>query len=120
MYTLKGILKVKSDTVQVSDSFKKREFVVEDKSGQYAQTIQFQLAQDRCEQLDKFVTGQPVSVTFFLRGKEWTNPKDGQVKYFNTLDAWKIELDSIQGTDAEAKQSNGETFVAEGDDDLPF
>jgi len=33
MYTLKGELKVISPVVQVSDSFKKREFVVIDASG---------------------------------------------------------------------------------------
>lgn len=120
MYEIKGTLKVKGETVQVSDSFKKREFVVEDKSGKYAQVIQLQLVQDRCDLLDSFITGQPVKVVFFLRGREWTNPKDGQVKYFNTLDAWKIELDSVQGSSAEAKQSNTDSFVAEGDDDLPF
>ena len=32
MFTLSGILKVKSDTQQVSEKFKKREFVVTDAS----------------------------------------------------------------------------------------
>jgi hypothetical protein len=119
MYTLKGELKVISPTQQVSDSFKKREFVVVDASGQYAQTSQFQAVQDRCELLDRFKVGDSVEVTFFLRGREWTNPKDGQVRFFNSLDAWKVEpLGS--GTDKVTSVNNAETFVAEGDDDLPF
>lgn len=119
MYTLKGELKVISPVQQVSDSFKKREFVVVDASGQYAQTIQFQAVQDRCELLDKFKVGDNVEVTFFLRGREWTNPKDGQVRFFNSLDAWKVEpIGSESGSVTTA--SNAETFVAEGDDDLPF
>ncbi|MEO9533640.1 MAG: DUF3127 domain-containing protein [Crocinitomicaceae bacterium] len=119
MYTLKGELKVVNDTQQISDSFKKREFVVVDASGQYAQTILFQAVQDRCDLLNNFKVGDNVEVTFFLRGREWTNPKDGVVRFFNSLDAWKIEpLGSSTGTPASA--DNAETFVAEGDDDLPF
>ena len=119
MYTLKGELKVINDVQQISDSFKKREFVVVDASGQYAQTILFQAVQDRCDLLNNFKVGDNVEVTFFLRGREWTNPKDGVVRFFNSLDAWKIEpLGDSTGTPASA--DNAETFVAEGDDDLPF
>lgn len=119
MYTLKGELKVISPVQKVSDSFRKREFVVIDASGQYAQTIQFQAVQDRCELLDKFKVGDNVEVTFFLRGREWTNPKDGQVRFFNSLDAWKVELAGAE-TGKVTNVNNAETFVAEGDDDLPF
>ena len=119
MYTLKGELKVINDVQQISDSFKKREFVVLDASGQYPQTILFQTVQDRVDLLDNFNVGDNVEVTFFLRGREWTNPKDGVVRYFNSLDAWKIEA---LGSSSEkpASADNAETFVQEGDDDLPF
>ena len=119
MYTLKGELKVIGDVQQISDSFKKREFVVLDASGQYPQTIMFQAVQDRTDLLNNFNVGDNVEVTFFLRGREWTNPKDGQVKYFNSLDAWKIEPLG-DATDKPASADSAETFVAEGDDDLPF
>jgi len=102
MYTLKGTIKVIGDVKQVTDSFKKREFVVIDKSGKYEQTIQLQLSQDNCNAIDKFKVGEEVEVTFFLRGREYTSPKDGKVSYFNSLDAWKIDYagqhaDAIQG-----------------------
>lgn len=116
MYTLKGELKVIGDTQQVSDSFKKREFVVVDASGQYAQTISFQAVQDRVDLLNNLKVGDNVEVTFFLRGREWTNPKDNTVRYFNSLDAWKIDPIGAGGASTTAP----ETFVAEGDDDLPF
>jgi len=119
MYTLKGELKVIGDTQQVSDSFKKREFVVVDASGQYAQTISFQAVQDRVDLLNNMKVGDSVEVTFFLRGREWTNPKDNTVRYFNSLDAWKIEPLGAGGATA-SNPSNAQTFVAEGDDDLPF
>lgn len=120
MYTLKGELKVINDVQQISDSFKKREFVVVDASGQYAQTILFQAVQDRCELLDNFKVGDLVEVTFFLRGREWTNPKDGAVRYFNSLDAWKVDAISTGTDQPTTTAENAETFVAEGDDDLPF
>lgn len=91
MYTLKGELKVISPVQQISDSFKKQEFVVIDSTGQYAQTIQFQAVQDRCDLLNNFKVGDNVEVSFFLNGREWTNPKDGSIRVFNSLDAWKIE-----------------------------
>lgn len=120
MYTLKGELKVIQPVVQVSDSFKKREFVVVDASGQYAQTIQFQVVQDRCDILDKLKVGDSVDVTFFLRGREWTNPKDGVIKYFNTLDAWKVEKIGGEQNGNPTPPAELNSDAKEGDDDLPF
>lgn len=109
MYTLKGEIKAIGDTQQVSDSFKKRDFVVTDASGQYAQHIQLQMVQDRTDILDAYKVGQSVEVTFFLKGREWTNPKDNSVRYFNTLDAWKIQPLNQGATPS----GSAETFVAE-------
>ncbi len=86
---ISGTLKRISDSVHVSDKFKKREFVLTDSSTQYPQHIQFQLSQDRCTLIDNFKEGDQVEVHFNLRGREWTSPQD-EIKYFNTLDAWKI------------------------------
>ena len=119
MFTLKGELKVINETRQVSEKFKLREFVVTDASGQYPQTIQFQSVQDRCDMLDQHKVGDMVEVFFNLRGREWTNPQ-GEIKVFNTLDAWKIMPLSATNSAQPATTENAETFVAEGDDDLPF
>lgn len=89
-YKITGTLKVKNDTVQVSQSFSKREFVLTDDSSKYPQDIQFQLSQDKCSLLDTVNQGDKVTVSFGLKGREWINPQ-GEAKYFNTLDAWKIE-----------------------------
>ena len=87
---IKGIIKKISETVQISDRFRKREFVVEySNNPDYPQPLQFEMVQDRCEFLDSFQEGQEVEVHFDLRGREWTNPQ-GQVKYFNSLQAWKL------------------------------
>ena len=111
-YTAKGTVKVLSDTVKISDSFKKRTIVIEDNSDQYPQVIEFQAVQDNCLKLDSINVGDSVEISFNLRGREWTSPKDGTVRYFNTLDLWKV--DKIGAT------QQAETFVDEGDEDLPF
>ena len=87
---IKGKIKKISETLQISDRFRKREFVVEySNNPDYPQPIQFEMVQDRCELLDEFQEGQEVEVHFDLRGREWTSPQ-GQVKYFNSLQAWKL------------------------------
>ena len=123
-YEAEGRLFKKFDTAQVTDTFKKREFVLEIEDGAYTQIIKFQLVQGNCEKLDPFNEGDQLKVTFSLRGREYT--KDGRTSYFTNLDAWRIE----NASPAEA----GNTAAPEGDsfptltdepavdanDDLPF
>ena len=55
------------DTVQVSERFRKREFVLEYADNpEYPEYIKFELAQDRCELLDSFQPGQKVRVDLDL------------------------------------------------------
>jgi len=112
MYTIKGKLKTVNDTVKVTDSFSKREIVILDDSSQYPQTIMLQLAQDKCDVVDAFKVGDSVEVFFNLRGREWTNPQ-GEVKVFNTLDAWKIQKVEGVATPSVAP-------VEDDSDPLPF
>jgi hypothetical protein len=79
----KGTIKTIMQTQQVSDKFKKREFVVTTE-GQYPQDVLFQVTQDKCNVLDSFKQGQSVTVAFNLKGRESNG------KYYNTLEAWKI------------------------------
>ncbi len=79
------------DTKQVSEKFSKREFVIEMLDNpKYPQTVLFQLTGDRCAQLDRLQVGDEVRIDFSLRGREWKSPS-GEVKYFNSLDVWKVE-----------------------------
>jgi len=90
-FKMKGVIKVIKPTQQVSEKFSKREFVVTDNSDdKYTQDILFELKQDKTSLLDNFMQGQEVEVSFNLKGREWTSPQ-GDVKYFNTLDAFKID-----------------------------
>jgi hypothetical protein len=119
MYELKGTIKVIKPTEVISDKFKKREFVVTDNSSQYPQIIAFQCVQDKCSLLDNYSVGQDVKVNFNLRGREWAG-KDNVVKYFISLDAWKIE--SIGATNSEPSSAPVPEVDSFSDDegDLPF
>ncbi|MBL4632713.1 MAG: DUF3127 domain-containing protein [Kofleriaceae bacterium] len=77
------------ETKQITERFTKREFVVEIEDGKYPQQVLFQMTGDRCSNLDSFREGQEIKVEFNLRGREWTSPK-GEVKYFNSLDVWRL------------------------------
>ena len=85
-----GKLRAIFDTKQVSERFTKREFVLELTDGKYPQSVLFQLTGDRCAILDQFRVGDEVRLEFNLRGREWKSPQ-GDVKYFNSLDVWRIE-----------------------------
>ena len=72
MFQVQGILKVKNNEVQVSDRFRKREFVLTvDPSSQYPQHVQFQLVQDKCSLINDVNIGEEIKVSFNLRGREW-------------------------------------------------
>lgn len=86
-----GTVKLKTDTTKVSEKFQKRDFVVVD-NGQYPQHVIFQVNQDRCSLLDNVKVGDEVTVHFNLQGREWKDPKANEVKHFNTLVAYKIEI----------------------------
>lgn len=88
---IKALLIEKFDTQQISDAFKKREFVVEYASNpSYPEFIKFELIQDKCDLIDGFNANQEIIIHFNLKGRKWTDPQ-GNVKYFNTLQAWKLE-----------------------------
>ena len=117
-----GILKVKTEAQQVSDKFRKREFVLTDNSSQYPQHISFQLTQDKCSLIDQYNVGDELKVHFNLRGREWTSPK-GEIKYFNTLEAWRIEGGNSGSSNASSNNAMNDvaTFTAASqEDDLPF
>jgi len=128
---IKGKIKNISETIQISDRFRKRELVVEySNNPEYPQVIQFEIVQDRCEMLDQFKDGQQVEIHFDLRGREWKNPQ-GEIKYFNTLQAWKIvSLERQEESNSPSKQDDTSEKLNnqekpgwlenENVDDLPF
>ena len=80
-----------SDTVQVKETFRKREFVLEYADNpQYPEYVKFECIQDKCDMLDSYSAGQDVTVSFNLKGRKWVDPQ-GTTKYFNSLQAWRMQ-----------------------------
>ncbi|HEC42141.1 MAG TPA: DUF3127 domain-containing protein [Bacteroides sp.] len=123
-FELAGKLIEKFDVVQVSDSFRKREFVIEKTENQggmeFTDHIKFQLTQDRCNLLDSLNLQDEIRVKFNIRGRRWV--KDSNVSYFTNLEAWRIEK-----TAESPEKPPPPSFPADEDappsaefDDLPF
>src|ERR1043165_9776612 len=97
-----GKLLVKYDTQQVSEKFKKREFVLEladDINGNtYTNYAKMQLVQAKCDIIDRFNVGDQAKESFNIKGSRYE--RDGKESYFTNLDAWRIEP-------AAAAQNNG-------------
>ncbi|UOG72983.1 DUF3127 domain-containing protein [Hymenobacter tibetensis] len=88
-YDATGRLHEIFDEQQVSEKFRKREFVLEVVDGQYPEHIKFQLVQDKTALIDPFKVGDEVKIAFNLRGRGFN--KNGQMLYFTNLEAWRIE-----------------------------
>jgi len=119
---VEGKLHAIFDTVQVTDRFQKREFVVEmSDNPRYPQLVLFQLTGDRCGNLDGFRVGEDVRIEFSLRGREWKSPK-GEVKYFNSLDVWTLDRvgDRGRSDDEPPPPDEPPPGYDDIDDDLPF
>ena len=115
--------------------FRKREFVIE-VGDKYPQKILFQLVQEKCDMLESYSVGDTVTVSFDIKGRDWTD-KLGSVKYFTTLEAWRIsgqkknsninvtadagDFDDDAFGDLDTKtKPQAETNFDWSNDDLPF
>jgi hypothetical protein len=77
--------------------FVKAELIVETE-GEYPQPINIEFTGDNTDFLAKLSVGDLVKVSINLRGREWTSP-EGVVKYFNSIQGWKVE--NLSPTDME-------------------
>ena len=106
-------------TQEVSEKFKKREFVVEyAENPTYPEYIKLEVVNDKVSILDNYKAGDSVDVAFNLRGRSWAD-KSGKVSYFNTLVCWKISkagetTQKLQEADLNAPYDDSD------DSDLPF
>ena len=122
---LEGKIKVIGETQTFgSNGFRKREVVVTTEE-QYPQDIMVEFVQDKCDLLDSFALGQNVKIGINLRGREWVNPQ-GEVKYFNSIQGWRIENITVDTGGAQANIPPADVFEPANDldsnehDDLPF
>lgn len=88
------------DVQQVTDTFKKRDLIVQyAENPQFVEYIRFEATQDRTSLFDNLNVGDEVEVSFNLRGRPWTN-KDGITTYFNSLVAWRVSKVTTTPIDA--------------------
>ncbi len=108
------------DKEQITDTFSKREFVVETDE-QYPQSVKFELTQAKCDDIDNYKTGEELTVHFNIRGRKWTN-KEGEDKYFVSLNAWRLEKQAAapKAADAPFPTADAEPPADSFADDLPF
>ncbi|PUZ27644.1 protein of unknown function [Chitinophaga costaii] len=130
-FEITGKLVVKYNTMQRSETFKTREFVIEksdDINGRVITNyIKFQAVQDRTAIVDRFQEGENVKVYFNIKGTRWE--KDGKVNYITNLDAWRMEsiVANTPGVDPQPNYGGSQEFsggaapaATSNVDDLPF
>ena len=103
--TIKGAIKLIKDVNVISDKFSVREFVITT-ADKYPQEIIFQTVNDRMDIIAPYGEGQVVEVSFNLRGRQVGE------KYYNTLDAWRVQ--------GEVKQRDELSILLGGGEDDPF
>ena len=121
-YTLTGKLIEIMNIQNVSETFQKREFVVEtveNSSGRdFTEQIKFQLLQDKSNLIENYRINDNIKVSFNIKGRRWE--KDGKVSYFTNLDAWKIEPVDNAEEDDFIPPFDDKTPYVDDIDDVPF
>ncbi len=113
---IKGKLVEIFDTVQITETFKKREFIIQDnKNPEYPEYIKIELIQDKVELLNALNVGDEINVLINIKGRKWED-KEGNIKYFNSIQGWKIESERGNMN----QENEQENINQDSDDDLPF
>lgn len=84
-YDLEGKILLINDVQTFNSGFTKREFVVEVEDGKFSQQIKFEAIKEKTSMTDGFSVGDPVKVSFDIRGNEYNG------RYYVNLNAWKLE-----------------------------
>jgi len=125
-FEIAGKLIAKYPTIQRTETFKTREFVLEKTEDINGRTItnyiKLQCVQDKTAMVDKFNLGDDVKVSFNIKGSKWS--KDGKDNYITNLDAWRMDYLKLNQdyNDAlpPATTNNDATGFTDVVDDLPF
>ncbi len=123
---IQGTIKMIDETKTYGNNgFRKREMVITTEE-QYPQHILVEFIQDKCDLLNNFSAGQAVKISINIKGREWTNPQ-GEVKYFNSIQGWRIEQSQAEGDGANIPPvppveafEPADDLNEEDHDDLPF
>ena len=128
-----GIIEKIFPIEQKSEKFKKRDIVI-NTGGDYPQEIKIQFVNDQCYLFEEINEGAEVDAHCNIRGRSW-QPPTGELKYFNTIQGWRIDVVNDAGNkvlDATTEQRTDPTVTKEqviadlkdlqkpSDNDLPF
>ena len=102
---------VKIGETQVRKTFQFRDLVIET-FGQYPQYVTLQFRKDKCNLLDHYKTDDEVVVGINIGGRKWLNPETSEIKYFNSIEGWKIQQ--------YVAEVSSKDQAPDREDDLPF
>ena len=122
---IQGKIKLIKEVQEISPTFKKRELILTTDE-QYPQTLSVEFIQDKTDLLNNFEVNQSVKIGINLRGREWENPETKELKYFNSIQGWRIDLineemsEEIPPMHPPISSENSDISTSEHEDDLPF
>lgn len=111
---IEGVIHVIIPTKNYSENFRKASIVIKKPAyGDKEHFIILDFTQKNADLIEAFIQGDRVNIHFNITGREWIAP-DQEVKYFNSLEGWKIDkLTTEQPKEPEVEE------LADSDD-LPF
>lgn len=127
-YELAGVVHAIHDTQTFASGFQKREFIIETNEEKYPQQIKLEAVKDACDILDLYEEGDPITVSFNIRGNEFNG------KHYVNLQAWKFDRGQTrQGGGATSSHQKpaankpktqapppADDWDNDADDDIPF
>lgn len=84
-YELTGTLLLINETQSFASGFRKRVFVVKTEDSKFPQDIPLEAVKDLCDILDLYDEGDPITVSFNIRGNEYNG------KHYVNLQAWRFD-----------------------------
>lgn len=107
-----GLVKNIFEIQVLKNGFKKREILVFTEE-QYPQNLLIEFIQEKIKLLSSLKIEDRIKIFINLKGRKWTTP-NGSVKYFNSIQGWKIEK-IVNKKNRSSSNTDGNEF-----DDFPF
>lgn len=107
-------LPAKSGLKKNGESWKSQEFVIENTEGQYPKKMCFNVfGDDKINSFD-IKLGEELKVSFDIDAKQW------QERWFNSINAWKVERVGATATNSTQSNTSTATSNESVSDGLPF
>ena len=103
-----------------NSGFQKRLLVIKavGNNPEFPQLISCDFIKDKISILDQYAVGQEVKVKLNIQGREWRSPS-GELRYFNTLQAWRIES-AGEAAQTPPSDTQDRSTILTSSDGLPF